>query len=64
MIRTVWWIVVLTDVNVPACCRFAQRVSMIKNRATVNEDVDPSVIIRRLKGELLTLREEVAYLKV
>ena len=37
---------------------------MIKNKATINEDVDPSVIIKRLKGELLTLREEVAYLKV
>lgn len=44
-------------------CRFAQRVSMIKNKATINEDVDPSIIIKRLKTEVLTLREEVAYLK-
>ena len=44
-------------------CRFAQRVSMIKNKATINEDLDPSVIIKRLKSEVLTLREEVAYLK-
>jgi len=45
-------------------CRFAQRVSMIKNKATVNEDLDPSVVIKRLKTEVLTLREEIAFLKV
>lgn len=45
-------------------CRFAQRVAMIKNAASINEDVDPDVIIRKLKNEILTLREEVAYLKV
>jgi kinesin family protein 6/9 len=44
-------------------CRFAQRVSQIKNRASINEEMDPNLIIKRLKGELLTLREEVAYLK-
>ena len=37
---------------------------MIKNKATVNEDLDPSVIIKRLKAEILTLREEIDYLKV
>lgn len=37
---------------------------MIKNRATVNEDLDPNAVIRRLKGEILTLREEIAFLKV
>lgn len=45
-------------------CKFAQRVSMIKNRATINEDLDPTVIIKRLKSEILALREEVEYLKV
>lgn len=44
-------------------CRFAQRVSLIKNKATVNEDLDPTVVIARLKGEILALREEIAYLK-
>eukprot|EP01036_Dinobryon_divergens_P027335 gene27335-36095_t len=39
-------------------CRFAQRVSLIKNSAAINEEVDPSMIIRRLKGEVLNLREE------
>ena len=44
--------------------RFAQRVSLIKNRATVNEDLDPSLVIKRLKTEILTLREEIGFLKV
>lgn len=44
-------------------CRFAQRVSLIKNKATVNEDLDPSMVIRRLKAEILELREEIAFLK-
>ena len=44
-------------------CRFAQRVSLIKNKASINEEMDPNLVIKRLKGELLTLREEVNYLK-
>jgi kinesin family member 6/9 len=44
-------------------CKFAQRVSLIKNRATINEDTDPNAVIKRLKGELMGLREEIAYLK-
>lgn len=44
-------------------CRFAQRVSLIKNKASVNEDMDPSMVIRRLKSEILELREEIAFLK-
>lgn len=44
-------------------CRFAQRVSLIKNKAVVNEDLDPNQLIRRLKNDILTLREEVAFLK-
>lgn len=43
--------------------RFAQRVSLIKNKATVNEGSDPELVIRRLKNEILTLREEIAFLK-
>jgi len=44
-------------------CRFAQRVSLIKNKATINEEADPALIIRRLKGEVMALREEIVYLK-
>ena len=45
-------------------CKFAQRVSLIKNKALLNEETDPSIIIRKLKDELLNLREEIAFLKV
>jgi kinesin family member 6/9 len=44
-------------------CRFAQRVSLIKNVAVVNEDLDPLLMIRRLKSEVAALQNEVAYLK-
>lgn len=44
-------------------CRFAQRVSLIKNKATINEGSDPELVIKRLKNEVLTLREEIAFLK-
>jgi hypothetical protein len=44
--------------------RFAQRVSLIKNRATVNEDLDPMQMVKRLKDEKLSLQEEIAFLKV
>ncbi|CBN76877.1 conserved unknown protein [Ectocarpus siliculosus] len=44
-------------------CRFAQRVSTIKNDARVNEDVDPGVLIRRLRSDNATLSDEVAFLK-
>ena len=54
----------LSSNNERTFSRFAQRVSLIKNRATVNEDLDPSLVIKRLKAEILTLREEVGFLKV
>jgi kinesin family protein 6/9 len=44
-------------------CRFAQRVSLIKNKATINENLDPDAVIRRLKSEILMLREEVSFMK-
>jgi len=40
-------------------CRFAQRVGQIQNNATVNEDLDPNLLIARLKREVAELREEV-----
>lgn len=44
-------------------CKFAQRVARIENNAMVNEEQDPALLIRRLKTEVLNLREEVSYLK-
>ncbi len=42
----------------PACSlsppgrRFAQRVAMVRNEVSVNEEVDPHAIIRRLRLEV------------
>lgn len=41
-------------------CRFAQRVALIQNTATLNEEVDPSVLIRTLKAEVERLKAELA----
>ena len=34
------------------CRRFAQRVAMVRNELSVNEEVDPHAIIRRLRQEV------------
>jgi hypothetical protein len=44
-------------------CRFAQRVACISNIAFVNEELDPRLIIKRLKKENGDLRAELALLK-
>ncbi|GBG27530.1 Kinesin-like protein KIF6 [Hondaea fermentalgiana] len=44
-------------------CRFAQRVALVQNDALVNEEVEPAMLIKRLKAEVAALREEVAFLK-
>ena len=44
-------------------CQFAQRVALVRNSAEINEEVEPAVIIRRLRAEVGRLREEVKYLK-
>ena len=44
-------------------CRFAQRVAMVKNEAMINEQLDPQLMIKRLKQENKELREEIAMLK-
>ena len=44
-------------------CRFAQRVAGIKNEAKKNEQVDPSLIIQRLKQEVAELKAEIKFLK-
>ncbi|XP_023649404.1 kinesin-like protein KIF6 isoform X4 [Paramormyrops kingsleyae] len=41
-------------------CRFAQRVALIKNEAQLNEELDPTLVIVRLKKEIQLLREELA----
>lgn len=43
-------------------CRFAQRVSLIKNEALVNEELDPQLLIVRLNKETQLLKEELALL--
>lgn len=44
-------------------CKFAQRVALIKNSAMVNEDLDPTLMISRLKvrGTLRTLTHILEY---
>ena len=44
-------------------CQFAQRVALVRNTAEINEELEPAVIIRRLRAEVGRLREEVKYLK-
>ncbi|XP_012938356.2 kinesin-like protein KIF6 [Aplysia californica] len=41
-------------------CRFAQRVAMIKNDVTLNEELDPRLLIAKLKRDNAELREQVA----
>eukprot|EP00958_Prasinococcus_capsulatus_P000460 scaffold40_cov413-Prasinococcus_capsulatus_cf.AAC.3 len=45
-------------------CRFAQRVAMISNTVMVNEELDPDLVIKRLKQEVKELKEEICLLKV
>lgn len=44
-------------------CRFAQRVAMVANSVSLNEELDPTLMIRRLKAEVKSLREEVRVLR-
>ncbi|XP_067335038.1 kinesin-like protein KIF6 [Channa argus] len=48
-----------TDESI-STCRFAQRVALIKNEAILNEELDPAMLITRLKREILSLKEELA----
>ncbi|XP_027857342.1 kinesin-like protein KIF6 isoform X2 [Xiphophorus couchianus] len=41
-------------------CRFAQRVALIKNVAILNEELDPTLLIARLRREIQFLNEELA----
>jgi kinesin family protein 6/9 len=51
-----------TDESI-STCRFAQRVARVQNSAIINEEADPSTLIRNLKSKLSTLESEVKYLK-
>lgn len=41
-------------------CRFAKRVALISNKATLNEELDPKLVIARLKQEIARLKAELA----
>ena len=41
-------------------CRFSQRVAMVSNRMEINEEVDPKLLVARLKSELRELKESLA----
>ena len=41
-------------------CRFAARVAMVRNTAFINEEIDPKLLIRKLKMQVRELREELA----
>jgi len=41
-------------------CRFAQRVSLISNKAKLNEEIDPQLVIERLKREIVRLKTELS----
>jgi kinesin family protein 6/9 len=41
-------------------CRFAQRVALIKNDAILNEELDPKLMIDKLKREVQQLKDELS----
>jgi len=43
-------------------CTFAQRVASIKNNAIINEELDPALLIKRLKKEVAELKDELKLL--
>ena len=44
-------------------CRFAQRVALVKNSLEVNEEIDPKLLVGRLKAEIRELKEEIQLLR-
>eukprot|EP00979_Chaetoceros_neogracilis_P017568 scaffold10241_cov256-Chaetoceros_neogracile.AAC.24 len=44
-------------------CHFAQRVALVENNAHINEELEPELVIQRLKDELKRVREEVRFLQ-
>lgn len=43
-------------------CKFAQRVALVSNEAVVNEELEPALVIARLRREVEALRAQVAML--
>ncbi|CAK0865132.1 unnamed protein product [Prorocentrum cordatum] len=43
-------------------CRFAQRVACVKNNASINEELDPALLIKRLKKQVAELKDELKLL--
>jgi len=44
-------------------CRFAARVAMVRNAAVLNEELDPHLLVRKLKMQVRELKEEIAALR-
>ena len=44
-------------------CRFAQRIACVANELEVNEELDPNLVIKRLKQENRELRDELRLLR-
>ena len=51
-----------TDESI-STCHFAQRVALVKNEASINEEVEPAMVIQRLRAEVKRLRDEVVFLQ-
>ena len=43
--------------------KFAQRVALVQNKAQINEERDPKLVIRRLKEEIKQLKSELSFLR-
>ncbi|XP_064403567.1 kinesin-like protein KIF6 isoform X2 [Halichondria panicea] len=41
-------------------CRFSQRVALVKNEATLNKELDPKLMVARLKAEIQDLKDELS----
>ena len=44
-------------------CKFSQRVALIKNNAKINEEIDPNIVIAKLKLQVKQLKQELAILR-
>jgi len=51
-----------TDESV-STCHFAQRVASVSNKAFVNEETDPNVLVRQLKAQMEQKEAEIEFLK-
>lgn len=42
-------------------CQFAQRVALIRQNAKLNEETDPVLLVKKLKGEIAALKDRLAF---